>query len=105
MKMDDLMQLELTPSLLQFYRSKIQEIQKQQNEKLLSRLKHVEMTSQQRSKLEKLLLEYEDELDQTDQEIVDLRNALVRERRAVIELVEDNAQLRGVKIFTLSSYA
>ena len=63
------------------------------------------MTSQQRSKLEKLLLEYEDELDQTDQEMVDVRNALVRERRAVIELVEENAQLRGVKIFPFSSYA
>src|SRR5277367_6165382 len=53
------------------------------------------MSAQERNALERELLEYEDDLDQTQQDIDHLRNALVRERRAVIQLVEENAQLRG----------
>jgi septal ring factor EnvC (AmiA/AmiB activator) len=93
--MDDIDHLEVIPSLLAFYRSKINELQKDQTTGLLDRLKHVEMSAQERSALERELLEYEDDLDQTQQDIDHLRTALVRERRAVIQLVEENAQLRG----------
>lgn len=94
--MDDMEDVELTPALLKFYRSKVHELQREQTAKLLARLKDVEMTSQQRLKMEKDLLEHEDELDQAEQDLSTLREALIRERRAVIELVEENAQLRGV---------
>jgi len=99
--MDDFEDLELTPSLLKFYRSKVHELQREQSAKSLSRLKDVDMTSQERLQLQRLLLEYEDELDQAEQEIADLRDTLARERRAVIELVEENAQLRGRISFDL----
>ena len=93
--MDDVDDLELTPSLLKFYRSRIQGLQRNQNSSILNRLKKVELLAQERKKLEDGLVEYEDELDQTQQDLNDLRNSLVRERRAVIELVEENTQLRG----------
>ena len=93
--MDDVHQLELAPSLSAFYRSRINELQKDQTTSLLDRLKRVEMSAQERNSLERELLEYEDELNETQQDIDHLRNALVRERRAVIQLVEENAQLRG----------
>lgn len=93
--MDDTDHLELTPSLLHFYRSKIRELQKDETTGLVERLKLVELSAQERNSLERELLEYEDDLDQTQQDIDHLRNALVRERRAVIQLVEENAQLRG----------
>src|SRR5579862_7102519 len=93
--MDEIDHLELTPSLLKFYRSKIHDIQREQNTSILNRLKQVELSAQERKKLESELLEYEGELDQRQQDFDDIRYALVRERRAVIELVEENAQLRG----------
>ena len=98
--MDDIDHLELTPSLLTFYRSKINELQKDQTTGLLDRLKHVEMSTLERNALERELLEYEDDLGQTQQDIDHLRTALVRERRAVIQLVEENAQLRGPSLLT-----
>lgn len=94
--MEDIDHLELTPSLLKFYRSRIHELQRDQNMSILNRLKHIEFPAQERTKLECELLEYEDELDQRQQDVDDIRNSLVRERRAVIELVEENAQLRGI---------
>jgi len=94
--MDDVEHLELTPSLLKFYRSRIHDLQHEQNASLLSRLKQIELSSQERTTLERELLEYEDELDKSQQDIQDLQKALIRERRAVIELVEENAQLRGI---------
>jgi hypothetical protein len=94
--MDDIDQLELTPSLLKFYRSRIHELQRDQSVSILDRLKHVEMSAQERTTLERELLEYEDELCQAYQDLDDMRYALIRERRAVIELVEENTQLRGI---------
>lgn len=96
--MDDVEHLELTPSLLKFYRSRIHDLQHEQNASLLSRLKQIELSSQERTTLERELLEYEDELDKSQQDIQDLQKSLIRERRAVIELVEENAQLRGIFI-------
>jgi len=93
--MDDIDHLELTPSLLAFYRSKINELQKDQTTGFLDRLKHIEMSAQERNSLERELLEYEDDLDQKQQDIDHLCTALVRERRAVIQLVQENAQLQG----------
>ena len=94
--MDDLEHLEPTPGLLQHYRAKIHDLQREQSASLLSRLKQVELSSQERATLERELLEYEDELEKSQQDIQHLEKALVRERRAVIELVEENAQLRGI---------
>jgi hypothetical protein len=93
--MDSVTDTNLTPSLLKFYRAKVDELQQEQNTRFLSRLKVVELTSQDRATLEKRLLEYEDDLDQAEQDLATLREAIVRERQAVIELVEENAQLRG----------
>jgi len=93
--MDKIEHLELNPSLLKFYRARIHELQRDQNASILAHLKHVEMSAKERSTLERELLEYEGELDQAHQDLDDMRNALVRERRAVIELVEENVQLRG----------
>jgi hypothetical protein len=93
--MDDIDGLEPTPSLLKFYRSKIHELQRDSPTSILDRLKYIELSAEERTRLERELLGYEDELDQRQQDLDDLRNALIRERRAVIELVEENAQLRG----------
>jgi hypothetical protein len=93
--MDSVTDTNLTPSLLKFYRAKVDELQQEQNTRFLSTLKVVELTSQDRATLEKRLLEYEDDLDQAEQDLATLREAIVRERQAVIELVEENAQLRG----------
>ena len=93
--MEDVEHLELSPSLLHFYRSKINELQKDHTTGLVERFKLVELSAQERRTLERELWEYEEELDQTQQDVDHLRNALVRERRAVIQLVEENAQLRG----------
>ena len=93
--MEDIDHLELTPSLLKFYRSRIHELQRDQNTSILNRLKQVELTVQERKKLEDELFEYQDELEEKQHDLDDIRNALIRERRAVIELVEENAQLRG----------
>lgn len=93
--MDDINHLELTPSLLRFYRSRIHDLQKSQNYSILNRLNQIELSWNERSRLERELAEAEDELDQTTQSLDDVQNALVKERRAVIELVEENAHLRG----------
>ena len=91
----DIKDPELTPSLLKFYRSRVHELQKERSCNALERLKHVELSCQERKRLERELLEYDDELCQTQQDLEDVRNMLIRERRAVIELVEENAQVRG----------
>src|SRR2546421_12475778 len=96
--MDDVDHIELTPSLLKFYRTRIHDLQHQQNASLLNKLKDVEFSNQQRTALEGELQDCEDDLKRSEQEIQDLRAALRRERRAVIELVQENAQLRGPKI-------
>jgi hypothetical protein len=93
--MEDIDHLELTPSLLKFYRSRIHELQHGQNTSILNRLKQVELSAQERKELEYEVFEYEDELEQKQQDLDDIHSALIRERRAVIELVEENAQLRG----------
>ena len=93
--MEDIDHLELTPSLLKFYRARIHELQRDQNTSILNRLKQVELSAQDRKELEYEVFEYEDELEQKQQDLDDVHNALIRERRAVIELVEENAQLRG----------
>src|SRR5579859_1994010 len=98
--MDDVDHLELTPSLLTFYRTRIHDLQHERSASLLSRLKQIELSSQERTTLERELLEYEDELDKSQQDIQDLQKALIRERRAVIELVQENAQLRGTSFFS-----
>ena len=72
--MDEMEDLELTPGLLQFYRAKIHELQREQSASVLDRLKQVELTAQQRTRLERELFEYEDELDQSHQDIEDIRN-------------------------------
>jgi hypothetical protein len=95
----DVEELELTPSLLTYYRSRIHELQKEKTDSVLERLKHVELSRQERERLERELLEYDDELYHTQQDMEDIRNALIRERRAVIELVEENSQLRGTRKF------
>lgn len=96
--MEDIDHLELTPSLLKFYRSRIHELQRDQNTSILNRLKQVELSAQERKELEYEVFEYEDELEQKQQDLDDIYNALIRERRAVIELVEENVQLRGTYI-------
>lgn len=96
----DIEELELTPSLLRFYRSRIHELQKEKTDSVLERLKRFEISSQERKKCESELLEYDDELYHTQQDLEDIRNALIRERRAVIELVQENAQLRGTQIYS-----
>jgi hypothetical protein len=72
--MDDVEDLELTPALLAFYRSRIHQLQRDQNVAVLDRLKQVELSAKQRTLLERELLEYEDELDHSHQDIQDLRN-------------------------------
>jgi chromosome segregation ATPase len=101
--MDDIDTLELTPSLLKFYRSRIHDLQREQNASILNQLKHVEMSAQERKALERELLEYRDELHETQQDLDDTHNALVRERRAVIELVEEHAQLHGTYPHTINN--
>jgi hypothetical protein len=91
----DVKDIELTPSLLKFYRLRVHELQNERTCNTLERLKHVELSSQERKRLEREMLEYDDELCHTQQDLEDTRNMLIRERRAVIELVEENAQLRG----------
>jgi septal ring factor EnvC (AmiA/AmiB activator) len=95
--MDDVDHIELTPSLLKFYRTRIHDLQHQQSASLLSKLKHVEFSSQERTALERELQHCEDDLKRSEQDVQDLRAALRRERRAVIELVQENAKLRGPK--------
>jgi predicted nucleic acid-binding Zn-ribbon protein len=90
--------VELTPSLLKFYRTRIHELQHAQSLSLLSRLKHLEFSNQERSALERELQDCQDELRSSQKEIQDLRAGLRRERMAVIELVQENAQLRGTNI-------
>lgn len=94
--MDDIEDLELTPSLLKFYRTQIHDLHRDQSTSILDRLKLVEMSAKERTTLERELLEYEDELDQAQQDLDDMRNSLVRERHAVIELVQENARLHGI---------
>jgi hypothetical protein len=96
--MDD---IELTPSLLKFYRSKIRELQKDQNISIHNRLKHLDLSTKERAKLERDVVEYEKEIEQTQQDLDHIQNALIRERRAVIELVEENAQLRGIPLLSI----
>lgn len=93
--MDDIEHLELTPSLLKFYRSRLRDIQLEQNTVILNQFKHVEMSARERKALERELLEYRDELHEVQQILDDTQNARVGERRAVMELVEEQAQLRG----------
>jgi hypothetical protein len=101
--MDDIEHLELTPSLLKFYRSRIHDLKREQNTLILNQLKHVEMSAQERKALERELLEYRDELHETQQDLDDIHNAFIRERRAVIELVEEQAQLRGTYPYMITS--
>jgi chromosome segregation ATPase len=87
--------IQLTPELLVFYRAKIRELQRHEYLTLLERLRHVELSAEQRARLEHQVSEYRDELDVTREDLDRLQESLTRERRAVIELVQENAQLRG----------
>ena len=87
--------LQLTPALLEFYRGRLRDLQEEACTSILARLKRVEMSAQERTTLERDVLQIEGELENAYQDINHLREALVRERRAVIELVQDNIELRG----------
>ena len=89
--------IELTPSLLHFYRSKINELQQQQYTISLNRLKHLELSANERTTLERQVSEYQNEMEITKQDVDELQGSLIRERRAVIELVQENAKLRGTR--------
>jgi hypothetical protein len=93
--MDEDEDLQLTPALLNFYRTRVHELQGNSATRVLERVRKLELSSQERKALQLELLEYEDGLEKVYEDLDDMRNALVRERRAVIELVEENAQLRG----------
>jgi hypothetical protein len=97
--MDDIEHLELTPSLLKFYRSRIHELQKTQHAAILQRLTQVESSAKERAKLEREVLEYEDEVRILSDDLDKAHAGLIRERRAVIELVDENARLRGSSPF------
>ena len=96
--MDDIDHLELTPSLLKFYRSRIHQLQRDQNKSILEKLQTIELSAQERRTLECQLLEYQAALEQRQLDLDHVRDALIRERRAVIELVEENSQLRGPRL-------
>jgi hypothetical protein len=66
--------VELTPALLKFYRRRIHDLQREQNAAVLDRLKRIEVSVNHRAPLEHELLEYEDELDQSQQDIEEMRN-------------------------------
>src|SRR5215510_924525 len=93
--MEDIDHLELTQSLLKFYRSRIHDLQRDQSKSILDRLKMVELSTQTRKTLECQLLEYQVELEKRQLDLGHARDELIRERRAIIELAEENSQLRG----------
>jgi chromosome segregation ATPase len=91
---DDIAHLELTPPLLQFYRTRIHDLQRSRDTRIHTRLKTLEFSAKERALLEHTIAEYEEELESCQGDVEALRAALIRERKAVIELVGENAQLR-----------
>jgi chromosome segregation ATPase len=96
MPADDISHLELTPALAKFYRTQIHALQTTRCKTLESNLQTLVLQTAERTRLNRTVSALEEELDSCHADIEDLRRALVRERRAVIQLVGENAQLRGL---------
>jgi len=67
-----------------------------QTEPVLNRLKQVETSSKERRQIEQEQLSCSEELEQAHQDIDTLQARLIRERQAVIELVDENTRLREI---------
>ena len=91
---DDIGHLDLTPTLAKFYRTRIHDLQRLQTTTILKHLENIELSAQERASLQRTIQELEGELDASRTDVEVLHDAVVRERKAVIELVGENAQLR-----------
>jgi hypothetical protein len=95
MPADDISHLDLTPTLAKFYRTQIHNLQTTRRTTLDANLQTLALHTAERTRLHRTVRALEAEIDSSHADIEDLREALVRERKAVIELVHENAQLRG----------
>ena len=85
--------LQGTSSLLNPQQSQRRQLQ---TEPVLNRLKQVEASSKERRQIEQEQLSCSEELEQAHQDIDTLQARLIRERQAVIELVDENTRLREI---------
>jgi chromosome segregation ATPase len=95
MPADDISHLDLTPTLAKFYRTQIHNLQKTRTTTLEANLQTLALQTAERTRLHRTIRALEAEVDASHADIEDLREALVRERKAVIELVGENVKLRG----------
>jgi len=91
---DDIGHLDLTPALAKFYRARIHDLRRSQTSTILKHVERIELSAQERAGLQRTIHELQEALDASQADVEMLRDAVVRERHAVIELVGENAQLR-----------
>jgi hypothetical protein len=95
MPADDISHLDLTPTLAKFYRTQIHNLQKARTTTLEANLQSLALQTAERTRLHRTIRALEAEIDSCHADIEDLLEALVRERKAVVELVGENAKLRS----------
>jgi len=94
--MDNNNRLRATRSLWNAHPPQRREIEREPSQSILNRLKQVETSSQGRKQMEQEQLSCFEKLGQAHQDIEALQSRLLRERQAVIELVDENTRLRGL---------